>query len=289
MSCRATAESVAHQFGHGGYAAAVTEALTFRALFRHIFATASPRRDCTVAHALFLASARPSAERDAPDRPLLSAHSFACAAVPHRHAQQGGPTLFVVMRPLPHDALRMRLPAHSAGPHAWRFRPILSWRRRRRCVPSRCQCTSGWAVAPAIAHWSTDCERTARRAGAFWGSFCVRIRFESVSRSLKKSAAEKPKIGCAQLAAIKRDAAVAALVADVMAKNLDASPVDLLLSVKVRCRRCTPLSVLGGRSVPWSATSAGVLEYPSSPMSTHAARTSTTDCTGVLHSVVECA
>jgi hypothetical protein len=36
-----------------------------------------------------LASTRPSAERDAPDRPLLSAHSCACAAVPLRHAQRG--------------------------------------------------------------------------------------------------------------------------------------------------------------------------------------------------------
>ena len=76
---------------------------------------------------------------------------------------------------------------------------------------------------------------------------------------------------------------------DVTAKNLDASTVDLLLIVKVRCRRCTPLSVLGRRSIPRSATLAGVLEYPWSPMSTHAARTSTADCTGVVHSVVECA
>ena len=40
---------------------------------------------------------------------------------------------------------------------------------------------------------------------------------------------------------------------------------------------------------PRSATLAGVLEYPWRTMGTHAARTSTTDCTGVLHSVVECA
>ena len=75
----------------------------------------------------------------------------------------------------------------------------------------------------------------------------------------------------------------------VTAKNLDASTVDLLLCVKVRCRRCAPLSVLGRRSIPRSATLAGVLEYPWSTMGTHAARTSTTDCAGVLHSVVECA
>jgi hypothetical protein len=48
---------------------------------------------------------------------------------------------------------------------------------------------------------------------------------------------------CAQLAAIKRDAAVAALAADVTAKNLDASSVDLLRLVKVRCRRRAPSSV----------------------------------------------
>ena len=78
-------------------------------------------------------------------------------------------------------------------------------------------------------------------------------------------------------------------MSDVAAKNLDASTVDLLLCVKVRCRRCAPLSVMGRRSIPRSATLAGVLEYPWRTMGTHAARTSTTDCTGVLHSVVECA
>ena len=105
----------------------------------------------------------------------------------------------------------------------------------------------------------------------------------------KKNRTERPKIGRAQLAAIKRDAAAAAMVSVVTAKNLDASTVDLLLIVKVRCRRCAPLSGLGRRSIPRSATLAGVLEYPWSTMGTHAARTSTTDCAGVLHSVVECA
>ena len=33
---------------------------------------------------------------------------------------------------------RMHLPAHSAGPQARCCRPKLSWRRMRRCVPSRC-------------------------------------------------------------------------------------------------------------------------------------------------------
>ena len=63
--------------------------------------------------------------------------------------------------------------------------------------------------------------------------------------AVKKKRTERPKIGCAQLAAIKRDAAAAALVSVVTAKNLDASTADLLLCVKVRCRRCAPLSVLG--------------------------------------------
>ena len=66
----------------------------------------------------------------------------------------------------------------------------------------------------------------------------------------KKNCTGRPKIGWAQLAAIKRDAAAAALVAVVTAKNLDASTADLLLCVKVRCRRCAPLSVLGRRSTP---------------------------------------
>jgi hypothetical protein len=41
-----------------------------------------------------LAPARPSAECDAPDRPLLSAHSCACAVVPPRHAQRGRTNTF---------------------------------------------------------------------------------------------------------------------------------------------------------------------------------------------------
>ena len=49
---------------------------------------------------------------------------------------------------------------------------------------------------------------------------------------------------CVQLATIERNAAGAALVAGAKAKHLDASAVDLLLRVKVRCRRCAPLSVL---------------------------------------------
>ena len=120
----------------------------------------------------------------------------------------------------------------------------------------------------------------------FWGLFVS----ESDCRAfpaVKKNRAERPKIGCAQLAAIKRDAAAAAVVSVVTAKNLDASTADLLLCVKVWCRRCAPLSVLGRRSIPRSGTWAAVLEYPWSPMGTHAARTSTTDCTGLLRSVVE--
>ena len=71
-----------------------------------------------------------------------------------------------------------------------------------------------------------------------------------------------------QLAAIQRNAPLKALVADVKAKNPDASSVDLLRIVKVRCRRCAPLSVLECFSLTRSALYAGVLEYP---RSTHAA------------------
>ncbi len=46
---------------------------------------------------------------------------------------------------------------------------------------------------------------------------------------------------CVQLATIQRNAAGKALVADVTAKNLFASTVDVLRIVKARCRRCAPL------------------------------------------------
>ncbi len=65
-----------------------------------------------------------------------------------------------------------------------------------------------------------------------------------------------------QLAAIERNAVGKALVADVKAKNLDASPVDLLRIVKARCRRCAPLSVRGCPIGPRSAPHAGVLDRP---------------------------
>ena len=67
---------------------------------------------------------------------------------------------------------------------------------------------------------------------------------------------------CMQLATIQRNAAGKALVADVKAKNLDASSVDLLRIVKVRCRRCALSFVLECPSVPRSTPYAGVLEYP---------------------------
>jgi hypothetical protein len=50
---------------------------------------------------------------------------------------------------------------------------------------------------------------------------------------------------CVQLATIQLIAAGKTLVAYVKAKHLDASPVDHLRIVKVRCRRCAPLPVRG--------------------------------------------
>ncbi len=120
-----------------------------------------------------LAPARASAEHDAPDRPLLSAHSFACAAVPLRHAQPGRTNTFRGHAPVTSrcTANAPFPPTQPDLPRGCR-RPNLSWRRQRRCV--RSPCASGWAVASASAHGSTNCERTTRRACAFWGSFCVR-------------------------------------------------------------------------------------------------------------------
>jgi hypothetical protein len=50
---------------------------------------------------------------------------------------------------------------------------------------------------------------------------------------------------CLQLATIQRNPAGKALVANVKAKNLEASTVDLLRIVKARCCRCAPLAVRG--------------------------------------------
>ncbi len=92
---------------------------------------------------------------------------------------------------------------------------------------------------------------------------------------------------CVQLTTIQRNAAGKALVADVKAKNLGASSVDLLRIVKVRRRRCAPSSVLGCRSIPRSAPYAGVLTQLSTGEHS-SARSSATECAAVFHSMVEC-
>jgi hypothetical protein len=98
---------------------------------------------------------------------------------------------------------------------------------------------------------------------------------------------------CVQLAAIERTAAGAALVAGVKAKNLDASAVDILRIVKVRCRRRAPWSVRECPSGP--PEYAGTLEYPEHPrvsLSTvgtpQQAGVPLVMCAGVFHSIVEC-
>ncbi len=64
---------------------------------------------------------------------------------------------------------------------------------------------------------------------------------------------------CVQLAAIELDAAGAALVAGVKAKNLDASSVDLLRIVKVRCHRRAPWSGAAGSAPSGPPEYAGTL------------------------------
>jgi hypothetical protein len=84
--------------------------------------------------------------------------------------------------------------------------------------------------------------------GCLLGSFFVS---ENDFRAFTVNSAKWPKIGV-QLTTIQRNAAWKALVADVKAENLDASSVDLLRIVKVRCRWCAPLSVLECPSIPRS-------------------------------------
>jgi hypothetical protein len=281
VSCRNTAEQVARQ--SGAYAAAVAQArghagMRLRYLScTHSFSTFSRRHRTPRPHycSCALAPARPSAEHDAPDWPLLSAHSCACAAVPLRHAQPGRTNTFrghapVTSRctanaPFPPTHLDFTLgvagPTSHGGDEGGAFPG-----RARRGGRWRPRMHTGVSVAS---------EPPTARA-PFWVLFVPGSDLRAFAAVLKKRR-RGPKIGCAQLAAIKRDATAAALVADVTAKNLDASTVALLRSVKVRCRRCIPLSVLGRRSTPRHAPYAGVLEYPWSTMSTHAARTSTTE------------
>ncbi len=93
VSCRNMAWRFARALDHSGaYAAAVAQAPTFGPSFT----TFSRRHRAQRPHycSCALAPARPSADCDAPDRPLLSAHSCACAAVPLRHAQRGRTSTF---------------------------------------------------------------------------------------------------------------------------------------------------------------------------------------------------
>ncbi len=70
--------------------------------FRALNYTRSPRHRTKQPHRWLsaLAPARPSGQHDVPNLLQSSASPCACAAVPLRHAQRGGPTRFVVMHTL---------------------------------------------------------------------------------------------------------------------------------------------------------------------------------------------
>jgi hypothetical protein len=86
------------------------------------------RRDRIIARALL----RPRVHLQSATRPTgrcrrhTRARGLLCRPGTH---SEGGPTRLEDTRTLPHDALRMLLPPHSAGPHAWRCRPNLCSRR----------------------------------------------------------------------------------------------------------------------------------------------------------------
>jgi hypothetical protein len=240
VSCRKTAEQ------RTLYAAAVAQALTFRALFHRIFATAS---HAATAPLLVRSCARASICRARRARSAAAVGTFmraCCCAAPARTARADqhvswSRARYLTMHcecafpPTQPDLTRgVAGPTSHGGDEGGAFR-----RRARRGGRWRPRVHTGVPFAS---------EPPAARA-PFWGLFVSKNNFRAFP-AVKKNCTERPKIGCAQLAAIKRDAAAAALVADVTAKNLDASTVDLLLRVKVRCRRCAPLSVLGCRSVP---------------------------------------
>jgi hypothetical protein len=158
----------------------------FRALFYHIFATASRAatalllmHSCARAIICRLRCARSAAA-------VGTLVRVCCCASPAR-TTRADQHVSVVTRPLPHDALRMRLPAHSAGPHAWCCRPNLSLRRRRRCVPSRC--ASGWAVAPRECPWEYQLRANHPPRGRLFAVFFVsENNFRAFPAVKKKSA-----------------------------------------------------------------------------------------------------
>jgi hypothetical protein len=129
----------------------------------------------------------------------------------------------------------MRLPTH----HAW-----VSQAKALMAANEEVRSLAVWAVVHAGVPFGTNWERSSHRGcilGTFWYQTPNFRAFPVVNKKLHCVTENRS----VQLATTQRNAAGKALVADAKAKNLDASPVDLLRIVKVRCRRCAPSSVLG--------------------------------------------
>jgi hypothetical protein len=256
VSRRSAAEFFAHQFqrNDNGYsfAEAVRKArsLFVPHLFRHIFATASHAATAPLLMRSFL---HPRVHLQSAMRPIdrccrhILSRVLLCRSGTRN---EGGPTRFVVTR------TELRMHCECAFPPT---QPDLTRGVSGPTSPGgdeggafpRGACQGGRWRPRVHTGVPVASEPPAARA-PFWGLLVSETDFRAFP-AVEKKCMERPEIRCAQLAAIKREAAVAALVVDVTAKNLEASTVDLLLSVKVRCRRCAPLSALGRRSIPRSA------------------------------------
>ena len=159
---RDTAEKLGQSHRESGaYAAAVAQALTFGPSFT----TFSRRHRAPRPHycSCALAPARPSAEHDAPDRPLLSAHSCACAAVPLRHARRGRTNPCRGHAHVIHDAQRMHLSRALSRTSrvALQAKPLTAATLEVRSLALRVG-VGGFASEPPAAR------------ARFWGLFCVR-------------------------------------------------------------------------------------------------------------------
>ncbi len=126
------------------------------------------RRDRIIARALL----RPRVHLQSATRPTgrcrrhTRARGLLCRSGTH---SKGGPTRLEDTHTLPHDALRMRLPAHSAETVrvALQAQPLLAATKEVRPLAVRV------GVGGGAREYTRGyrCERTTRRAGAFWGSF----------------------------------------------------------------------------------------------------------------------
>ena len=154
-----------------------TPASTAAPAFVRSLSTRSPRRRSPrlPCRSCALALARPRAEHDAPDLPLPSVPPCACGAVLLRHAQRGRNNTLRSHTHAAHDALRMHLPAHSAGPSrvVSQAKPLKAANAEVRPLAARVSVRGG---ARRRTWWGPIGSEVMTARVSFCGLCCVRTR-----------------------------------------------------------------------------------------------------------------